>query len=95
MHIFTCALVLVQFIILSSTCLDSSPLQKCWIDLLYALANKPEGVVHVVIFRAGLSQVPLEVTNFIQRYGICTIDITNILEIHNSTQLQFKRSTLK
>ena len=63
-HIFTCALVLVHFIILST--LDSSPLQKCWIDLLYALANKPKGVVHVVIFRAGLSQVPLEVTNFIQ-----------------------------
>lgn len=60
--------VLVHSFIFSTThaCLDSSPLQKCWIDLLYALASKPEAVIHVVTFRAGLSHVPLEVTDFIQ-----------------------------
>jgi len=41
---------------------NSSSLQNCWIELLHALATKPDGVEHVVTFRAGVSQVPLEVT---------------------------------
>ena len=68
LHVCAYAEFLVHSFVFSTTraCLDSSPLQKCWIDLLHALANKPEGVIHVVTFRAGLSHVPLEVTDFIQ-----------------------------